>query len=61
VNSLLSFYCAGNKLSSGRLLPARAEDLEDNRRCLNANLGLDPEKGPATRALLVLDQERPGG
>ena len=41
----------GGQASSGQLCSALS--------CLNAVLELDPENGPATRALPVLDQERP--
>jgi len=40
-------------------LAAKADELEEKRRCLNAVLQLDPENEPATLALLVLDQRRP--
>ena len=61
MNSLRSFYCQGGELSSGRLLAAEVHEIECKPRCRNAILELDPENGPATRALVVLDQEGPAG
>jgi len=40
-------------------LAAKADNLEEKRRCLHAVLQLHPENEPATLALLVLDQKRP--
>ena len=40
-------------------LAAKADDLEEKRRCLNAVLRLDPENEPPSLALLLLDQKRP--
>jgi len=40
-------------------LAAEADPLEEERRCLNAVLQLDPENEPASLALLLLDQQRP--
>ena len=46
-------------LHSWLWLAAEADDIEEKRHCLNRVLGLDPENGPASLALLVLDQRTP--
>ena len=40
-------------------LAASTHDLEEERRCLNAVLHLDPDNEPASLALFLLDQKRP--
>lgn len=42
-------------------LAAYADDVEEQRRCLNAVLQLDPDNETATLPLLLLEKRRPTG